>query len=356
MFRNLLSVKGLCMPYKTGLSYDDVLAVPQRSPVDSRDDVDLSTELADGLELSLPIATAAMDTVTEAEMARAVAEAGGLGVVHRFLPIDEQAQMVGDVAAEGLPISGAIGIAESYLDRAGSLVDAGASALVLDVAHGHMDRAIEVTTELTGTFPDTPICAGNVATEAGVADLADAGADCVKIGVGPGSHCTTREVTGFGVPQFTAVERCSSAARKHGVTTIADGGIRGSGDAVKALLAGADAVMMGGFFAGCAESPGEIIETDGQRYKRSRGMATAAAAEDREDKAGDVEAEEGVEAITEYTGPVGPRLAEFAAGLRSGLSYAGAHDLETARENAEFMEVRPTTNRRNGAHGFAGRE
>lgn len=344
------------MPYKTGLSYDDVLAVPQRSPVDSRDDVDLSTELADGLELSLPIATAAMDTVTEAEMARAVAEAGGLGVVHRFLPIDEQAQMVGDVAAEGLPISGAIGIAESYLDRAGSLVDAGASALVLDVAHGHMDRAIEVTTELTGTFPDTPICAGNVATEAGVADLADAGADCVKIGVGPGSHCTTREVTGFGVPQFTAVERCSSAARKHGVTTIADGGIRGSGDAVKALLAGADAVMMGGFFAGCAESPGEIIETDGQRYKRSRGMATAAAAEDREDKAGDVEAEEGVEAITEYTGPVGPRLAEFAAGLRSGLSYAGAHDLETARENAEFMQVRPTTNRRNGAHGFAGRE
>jgi IMP dehydrogenase/GMP reductase len=289
-------------------------------------------------------------------MARAVAEAGGLGVVHRFLPIDEQAQMVGDVAAEGLPISGAIGIAESYLDRAGSLVDAGASALVLDVAHGHMDRAIEVTTELTGTFPDTPICAGNVATEAGVADLADAGADCVKVGVGPGSHCTTREVTGFGVPQFTAVERCSSAARKHGVTTIADGGIRGSGDAVKALLAGADAVMMGGFFAGCAESPGEIIETDGQRYKRSRGMATAAAAEDREDKAGDVEAEEGVEAITEYTGPVGPRLAEFAAGLRSGLSYAGAHDLETARENAEFMEVRPTTNRRNGAHGFAGRE
>ena len=344
------------MPYKTGLSYDDVLAVPQRSPVDSRDDVDLSTELADGLELSLPIATAAMDTVTEAEMARAVAEAGGLGVVHRFLPIDEQAQMVGDVAAEGLPISGAIGIAESYLDRAGSLVDAGASALVLDVAHGHMDRAIEVTTELTGTFPDTPICAGNVATEAGVADLADAGADCVKIGVGPGSHCTTREVTGFGVPQFTAVERCSSAARKHGVTTIADGGIRGSGDAVKALLAGADAVMMGGFFAGCAESPGEIIETDGQRYKRSRGMATAAAAEDREDKAGDVEAEEGVEAVTEYTGPVGPRLAEFAAGLRSGLSYAGAHDLETARESAEFMEVRPTTNRRNGAHGFAGRE
>lgn len=344
------------MPYETGLSYDDVLAVPQRSPVDSRDDVDLSTDLADGLDLSVPVVTAAMDTVTEAEMARAVAEAGGLGAVHRFLPIDEQARMVRDVAADGLPVAGAVGIAESYLDRAAALVESEASALVLDVAHGHMDRAIEATAELSETFPETPIWAGNVATEAGVADLAEAGADCVKVGVGPGSHCTTREVTGFGVPQFTAVERCSSAARERGVTTVADGGIRGSGDAVKALLAGADAVMMGGFFAGCAESPGEIIESDGERYKRSRGMATAAAAEDREDKAGDVEAEEGVEAVTEYTGPVEPRLAEFAAGLRSGLSYAGAHDLETARENAEFMEVRPTTNRRNGAHGFADRE
>ena len=343
------------MPYETGLSYDDVLAVPQRSPVDSRDDVDLSTELADGLELSVPVATAAMDTVTEAEMAHAVAEAGGLGVVHRFLPIGEQARMVGDVAAEGLPVAGAVGIAEPHLDRAGALVEAGANALVLDVAHGHMDSATEATAELAETFPETPVCAGNVATEAGVADLAAAGADCVKVGVGPGSHCTTREVTGFGVPQFTAVERCSTVARERGVATIADGGIRRSGDAVKALLAGADAVMMGGFFAGCAESPGEVIESDGRRYKRSRGMATAAAAEDREDKAGGVEAEEGVEAVTEYKGPVGPRLAEFAAGLRSGLSYAGAHDLETARENAEFIEVRSTTERRNGAHGFADR-
>ena len=341
------------MPYETGLSYDDVLAVPQRSPVDSRDDVDLTTELADGLELSAPVVTAAMDTVTEAEMARAVAEFGGLGVVHRFLPIDEQARMVRTVTEEGHPATGAVGIAESYLDRAGALVDAGADLLVLDVAHGHMERTIDATAELADTFPDTPVCAGNVATEAGVADLAGAGADCVKVGVGPGSHCTTREVTGFGVPQFTAVDRCADAARERGVTTIADGGIRTSGDAVKSLLAGADAVMMGGFFAGCEESPGEVVEIDGQQYKRSRGMSTAAAAEDREDKADDVEADEGVEAVTEYAGPVTPRLREFAAGIRSGLSYAGAHDLETARENAEFIEVRATTKDRNGAHGFA---
>lgn len=340
------------MPYQTGLSYDDVLAVPQRSPVDTRDDVDLTTELADSLKLSVPVVTAAMDTVTEADMARAVGESGGLGVIHRFLPIDEQAAMVSSVGETyGVPAAGAVGIAGPHLDRAEALVEAGADFIVLDVAHGHMDRAVEATAALVETVPETPVCAGNVATAAGVADLAAAGADCVKVGVGPGSHCTTREVTGFGVPQFTAVKRCAEAAREHGVTTIADGGIRSSGDAVKALLVGTDAVMMGGFFAGCAESPGEVIEIDGQRYKRSRGMSTAAAAEDREDKDESIEAEEGVEAITEYGGPVQPRLAEFCAGIRSGLSYGGGHDLETARENAEFVEIRKTTER-NSAHGF----
>ncbi len=353
IYRGLLRWKGLCMPYETGLSYDDVLLVPQRSPVDSRDDVDLTTELADGLSLSVPVVTAAMDTVTEAEMARAVGEAGGLGVVHRFLPIDEQAQMVRTVTDAGVPATGAVGIAEQYEARAAALVDADASLLVLDVAHGHMERTIEATETLSDRFPETPICAGNVATEAGVEDLAAAGADCVKVGVGPGSHCTTREVTGFGVPQFTAVDRCAAAARGRDVRTIADGGIRTSGDAVKALLAGADAVMMGGFFAGTDESPGEIVEIDGGRYKRSRGMSTAAAAEDREDKDGGVAAEEGVEAVTEYTGGVGPRLDEFVAGIRSGLSYAGAHDFETARKKAEFMQVKGTTKGRNGAHGFA---
>ncbi len=341
------------MPYDTALSYDDVLLVPQRSPVESRENVELTTELADGLSLRNPILTAAMDTVTETEMAHAIGEAGGLGVVHRFLPIGEQARMVRSVAEAGVPASGAVGIAEDYRKRAGELVDAGADLVVLDVAHGHMERAIEATETLSQTYPDTPICAGNVVSKAGVTDLAEAGADVVKVGVGPGSHCTTREVTGFGVPQFTAVNRCATAAEECGVTTIADGGIRGSGDAVKALLAGADAVMMGGFFAGCAESPGEVVEIDGDQYKRSRGMSTAAAAEDREDKDGEVKADEGVEAVTEYTGPVGPRLDEFTAGIRSGLSYAGAHDLEAARENAEFVRVNETTKGRNGSHGFA---
>ena len=289
-------------------------------------------------------------------MAAAVAEAGGLGVIHRFLATDEQAAMAREVVAEGLPVAGAVGIAEQYVDRAAALVEAGACMLVVDVAHGHMERTLSATERLADLFPDVPVCAGNVVTREAVADLAGAGADCIKVGVGPGSHCTTREVTGFGVPQFTAVERCAAAADEHGVKTIADGGVQSSGDAVKALLAGADAVMMGGFFAGCDEAPGEVIEIDGERYKRSRGMSTAAAAEDRGDKEADVDADEGVEAVSKYVGPVAPHLEEFVAGIRSGLSYAGAHDLSTARENAEFVQVEATTTYRSGAHGFARRK
>lgn len=340
------------MSRKTGLSYDDVLLVPRRSSVESRSDVDPSTTLA-GVGLSVPVLSAAMDTVTEASMARAVGEAGGMGVIHRFLPIADQADAVRGVAADGLPVAGAVGIAEAATERASALIEAGAAMIVLDVAHGHMERALTTVETLAAAFPDCPLCAGNVATPAGVADLAEAGADVVKVGVGPGSHCTTREVTGVGVPQFTAVEECSAAADTHGVETIADGGIRAAGDAVTALLAGADAVMLGGFLAGCSESPAETVEIDGERYKQTRGMSTAAAAEAREDKDAEIVADEGVEATVPHTGPVGPRLKEFVAGIRSGLSYIGAHDLVTARERAEFIEITPASSRRNGSHGVA---
>ncbi|MES3516934.1 MAG: IMP dehydrogenase, partial [Natronomonas sp.] len=222
--------------------------------------------------------------------------------------------------------------------------------LVVDVAHGHLDRTLEAVDELTERF-EVPLCAGNVVTAEGVSDLADAGADCIKIGVGPGSHCTTREVTGFGVPQFTAIERCVPAAHDAGVRTIADGGIRRSGDAVKALLAGADAVMVGGLLAGTDSAPADLVERDGNQYKRTRGMATKAAATERGDKTSDVVASEGVEGLTPYTGATEAFLEEFAAGLRSGLSYAGAHDLTTARKRAEFIRITPEAGRRNGAHG-----
>ena len=335
---------------RTGLSYGDVLLVPKRSAVDSRDDVDLSTTFTPNVRLETPLVSAAMDTVTETTMARELSRAGGLGVIHRFLTPDEQASQVAEVAAAGERAAAAVGIDEDYVARAELLVDAGVDALVVDVAHGHLERALDAVEALSAAFPDTDLVAGNVATPAGVADLAAAGADCVKVGIGPGSHCTTRKVAGAGVPQLTAVDDCASVAADHGVTICADGGIRNSGDAVKALLAGADTVMLGSLFAGTDEAPGRIVEVDGTRYKRSRGMATTAADEARDDKSNDIDADEGVEALTPYKGPVEGIVEEFCAGIRSGLSYCGGHTTAAARENAEFVRVAPGAKEREGFH------
>ncbi|MFB6117270.1 guanosine monophosphate reductase [Halosegnis sp.] len=335
---------------RTGLSYGDALLVPKRSPVDSRRDVDLTTSLTPEVDLSTPLVSAAMDTVTEAELARALSEAGGLGVIHRFLAPANQAEQVAAVRADGERVAAAVGVDEAYLDRCERLVEAGATALVVDVAHGHLERVLAAVADMADEFPDMPLVAGNVATPEGVADLASAGADCVKVGLGPGSHCTTRKVAGAGVPQLTAVDDCADAAAAHGVTVCADGGIRSSGDAVKALMAGADTVMCGSLLAGTAEAPGPIVEVDGTRYKRSRGMATTAAGEAREDKQREVRADEGVEALTPYKGPVADVVEEFAAGVASGLSYCGGHTISEARKRAEFIRVAPSAQRREGYH------
>ena len=335
---------------RTGLSYGDVLLIPHRSPVDSRSDVDLSTSFTPSIDLETPLVSAAMDTVTEADLAIALSQAGGLGVLHRFLTPDEQAAQVETVTAAGEQVAVAVGINEDHVARAEAVVAAGVDALVVDVAHGHLERTLSVVAELDEAFPDTDLVAGNVATPAGVEDLAAAGADCVKVGIGPGSHCTTRKVAGAGVPQLTAVDDCATAADAAGVTVCADGGIRTSGDAVKALMAGADTVMLGSLFAGTAEAPGAVLEVDGTRYKRSRGMATTAAAEKRDDKDADVRADEGVEALTPFKGPVADVVAEFTAGIQSGLSYCGGHTIAAAREKAEFIRVAPSAKAREGYH------
>ena len=335
---------------RTGLSYGDVLLVPQRSPVDSRSDIDLSTQLTPEITLENPLVSAAMDTVTETELAIALGEAGGVGTIHRFLTVEEQATAVSRVVEAGVPVTAAIGIDEDYLGRTAALVDAGVDAVVVDVAHGHMERTLDAVADLRDAYPDLDIVAGNVATPAGVDDLSRAGADCVKVGIGPGSHCTTRKVAGAGVPQLTAVDDCADAATDRDVTICADGGIQTSGDAVKALMAGADTVMLGSLFAGTAEAPGETVEVDGVRYKRSRGMATTSAAERRSDKTENVTADEGVEGLTPYKGAVEDVVEEFCAGIRSGLSYCGGHDVGTARSNAEFVRVAASAKEREGAH------
>ncbi|PGF16566.1 guanosine monophosphate reductase [Natrinema sp. CBA1119] len=335
---------------RIGLSYGDVLLVPRRSPVDGRNDVDLSTSFTPSVELETPLVAAAMDTVTEAELAIELSRAGGVGVLHRFLEPDDQAAQVERVTAADERVAAAVGINEDYVARSDGLVAAGVDALVVDVAHGHLERTLEAVEQLRATFPNTDLVAGNVATPAGVEDLAAAGADCVKVGIGPGSHCTTRKVAGAGVPQLTAVDDCATAAADLDVTICADGGIRTSGDAVKALMAGADTVMVGSLLAGTEEAPGAVVEVDGTRYKRSRGMATTTAAEKRDDKESEVRADEGVEALTPYKGPVADVVAEFRAGIQSGLSYCGGHTIPAAREKAEFIRVAPSAKAREGYH------
>jgi IMP dehydrogenase len=339
------------MELREGLSYGDVLVVPQRSPVDSRSDVDLTTNLTPDIELEAPVLSAPMDTVTEAETAVALDAVGGFGTIHRFASVDEQAAMVREATAAGARVGAAVGIDEDYLTRATAVLDAGADCVVVDVAHGHMERCLDAVERIDDEF-GAEIVAGNVVTPAGVEDLAAAGADGVKVGVGPGSHCTTRKVTGAGMPQLTAVDDCAEAAADLDVCIVADGGIRTSGDAVKALVAGADTVMLGSFFAGTDEAPGEVVVVDGQRYKRSRGMSTTAANEARTDKQADAPgADEGVEGLTPHTGPLEPRTAEFLWGIRSGLSYCGGHSLDEARADAVFVRVSPSAAEREGAHG-----
>ncbi|KAB1185032.1 MULTISPECIES: guanosine monophosphate reductase [Haloferax] len=338
------------MEIRTGLSYGDVLLIPQRSPVDSRSDVELSTNVTPSLQLEAPLVSAAMDTVTETELATTLSDCGGLGVVHRFLDIDEQAAQVRQVAENGGTVAGAVGINEAYLERTAALLDAGADAIVMDIAHGHMERCLDAVAHIRDEF-DPEIVAGNVVTPAAVEDLWEAGAGCVKVGVGPGSHCTTREVAGAGFPQLTAVSNCAERAHDLGIHVMADGGIRTSGDAAKALMAGADTVMMGSFFAGTDEAPGHVVEVGGDAYKRSRGMASTEAASDRDDKQSDVVTGEGVEALTPYKGPVEPLVEEFLAGIRSGVSYCGGHTIAAARENASFVRVAASAKEREGAHG-----
>lgn len=461
--------------FPLALTYDDVLLVPRRSVLASRRNVDTRTRLTRELELHIPIVSANMDTVTEARMARAMAREGGIGVIHRFMPVVRQAEEVervkrpeqagvgrlhtigpertlaeasaimgrhgvtsllvvgeGDqllgilttrdllfeddmsrkvaqrmtggeqlvtapvgtgleearrilyehrleklplVDAQGrlrglitardilrmaehphaardasgrLLVGAAIGAVGDYLERAAALVEAGADLLVVDIAHGHSEHAIRATREVRRRFPKVQLMAGNVATAEGVRDLVEAGADAVKVGVGPGAACSTRIVAGVGVPQLTAVLECAAEGERLGVPICADGGIRSGGDITKALAAGATTVMIGSLLAGTEESPGETVLRRGARYKVYRGMASRAAAEDRRrrEQAQDVLDElaasvvpEGVEAVVPYRGTVAEVLDQLVGGLRSGMSYCNARTLAELRQNARFVRI-----------------
>lgn len=474
-----------------GLTFDDVLLVPKRSPIASRQDVDTASWLTPTIRLRVPVVSANMDTVTEAPMAIAMARAGGLGVIHRFMTVENQARHVARVKrAEGymvehphaidqkssiaqartlmkhfevgglvvtngsdelvglitqrdillapddtapvasvmtkpdqiisaspettpeearvllhqhrleklpvidgrgrlvglitaqdivkqdrypgatkdnkgrLRVGAAIGVKPNDIERAGVLLEAGADALVLDIAHGHADHCIQMVQALRHHFPNAQIVAGNVASREGACDLARVGADAIKVGVGPGSICTTRIVTGFGVPQLTAIMDSVAGVAEAGrdIPIIADGGIKASGDLVKALAAGASTVMIGSLFAGCEEAPGATVIRDGQKFKVVRGMASLGAAMGRkavehgEDESAESQADwdkvvpEGVEAVVPYRGHVDELLYQLIGGLRSGLSYGGAQSIKELQDNAEFIEITPAGIRESRSH------
>jgi len=461
------------LDFREGLTFDDVLLVPKYSDITSRSQINLQTKLSKNISLNIPLISANMDTVTESTMAIAMARQGALGIIHRFLTIEEETnqvlkvkrwgsvmienpyfigpektvndaisymhekgvhgllvmnsdsklvgiltrrdvmfeseskQLVKDVMTKdvvtakpgisldeakeilhkhrieklpladesghvkglitskditnienyphaskdkkGRPVVGAaVGVKGDFMDRTESLLEAGADVIVVDIAHGHSQNAVNTIHHIKKAFPNSELIAGNVATAHGAEDLIKAGVDAVKVGVGSGSICITRVVTGSGVPQLTAVLDCAEVGRKYDVPIISDGGIRNSGDVTKALAAGSSSVMVGSILGGTDESPGSFMTKNGKRFKIYRGMASFYASLGRKSKEnGNVSLEddlndyvaEGVEAMVPYKGSVTDILKQLTGGVRSGLSYCGAHTIKQMQENSEFIKM-----------------
>ncbi len=336
---------------KEGITFDDVLLVPAYSEVLPKD-VSLRSRFSRSISLDIPFVSAAMDTVTESAMAIAMATAGGIGVIHKNMSAEAQAAEVRKVKAAGLRVAAGAGITTDILDRVSKLIEAGADAIVLDSAHGHSRGVVSALRKLKAEFPGTDVVVGNIATAEAARLLVSEGADALKVGIGPGSICTTRIVAGVGVPQLTAIADVVEAA--DGIPVIADGGLRYSGDVVKALAAGADCVMCGSMFAGTDEAPGDIIEVNGKRMKSYRGMGSidamqSGSADRYFQKGGGKLVPEGVSAAVPCKGPVADVLFQLAGGLRSGMGYVGAADIN-ALHGARFIKISPASLRENHPH------
>lgn len=336
------------------LSYDDVLLRPRYSDIRSRSEVSIATDLGNGLKLDFPVVASPMDTVSESRMATAIGHAGGTAVVHRYNspPIEARyVSMARDLAAShgygDITIGAAVGVTGDYMQRATAVVSAGATFLCVDVAHGHHLMMKEALTNLRREFgQDIHIMAGNVATLAGVNDLADWGADSVRCNIGGGSICSTRVQTGHGVPGLHTIFECAKTDRD--VAIIADGGIRNSGDIVKALAAGADAVMCGSLLSGTDETPGKVIEeSNGTRWKTYRGMASKEA---QVGWRGTYSSNEGVSARVPYRGSVSRIFDDLKNGIRSGLSYSGARTIAELASTAEFIKQTNSGLSESGTH------
>jgi len=319
------------------LSFDDVLLVPKLSDIVSRSAIDIGNDLSEQIHLSLPVISSPMDTVTESDMSIAMRNAGALGVIHRYNTIDEQCELVrGAIAGGPGTVAAAIGVTGDFEERACALSDVGVNVLCVDIAHGHhcsMKNALTTLREIFGS--SIHIMAGNVATLEGFNDLADWGADSIRVGIGGGSICSTRIQTGHGVPTFQSILDCAESDRD--AKLIADGGIKTNGDIVKALAAGADFVMLGSMLAGTTESPGDIFidRDDNKRYKVYRGMASKDAQQEWRGKSS---APEGVSTTIPFKGSVKQVLSDMKGNIQSGFSYSGALNLPDLWGKAEFIK------------------
>ena len=337
------------------LCFDDILLVPKPSEIESRRDIDLSMSIGfdqKKIDLYLPIIAAPMDTVCEKEAAIAMSEYGGMGVIHRFSDNMKQTQQVNEVAKKGHVVGGSVGVSngKSVLSMVESLALSGAKVVLVDTANGHNILAVNTVREIRRAFPNIHIMAGNVSTWDGFLSLAIAGADSVRVGIGGGSMCSTRIVTGHGIPTLASIMEIYDMQERINLPTslIADGGIRNAGDAVKAFAAGADAVMMGSLLAGHSESPGIVVNRNGKQFKEIRGMASESA---QKNFHGVVSVIEGISSYVPYRGSLGTTLDSLRGGISSGCSYSGVHRLSDLQLFAEYVRVTPNSLGESVPHG-----
>lgn len=338
-------------------TFDDVLLRPQFSEINSREDVDISIQIVPGLTLNAPIMSANMQTVNTVKLAVALCKEGGIATIDQFRSIEEQVDMVKKVKKEDCSTAAAIGTSRDFMERAEALVDAGVTLIIMDTPHAHNMLTKNAIVTFRKKYKDFPLIAGNIATREAARFLIDLKVDGIKVGIGPGAACLTRVNTGAGMPQITAIMECFDIANNHGISVIADGGVKMPGSFAKAIAAGGSAVYMGSVFAGCDESPGDVIEQNGKKFKEYFGSSSIQAKikraeSDKNFKQGANRFVEGDSGLTKYQGTVKEVVENYVMGLKSAMSYVGARSIRDFQEKAVFSILTQNGVAENGAHGL----
>jgi len=331
---------------KEALTFDDVTLVPKYSEV-LPSEVSTEITLSNKLKLKIPLLSSAMDTVTESSMAIAIAKAGGIGVIHRNLKPENQVNEIKKVKLKNQLVGAAIGVGEKEIDRAKKLIKAGIDLIVIDTAHGHTKKVANAIKQIKKIKKNVTLCAGNIATSEAAKFLANLGVDIIKVGIGPGSICTTRLVAGIGVPQLSAIMEVKKSIKNKKVKVISDGGIKFSGDIAKAIAAGADAVMVGSLLAGTKESPGKIIKKNGNTFKIFRGMGSVGAMSQgsadryfqKVYKNTSKFVPEGVEGLVKFKGGADNIIYKLIGGLKSSMGYLGAKNIKDLKNKQKFIKI-----------------